>query len=687
LALALPAAPAAGATGAGAPKPSANAAGSVAARIVASPLTAGALAPTVTLNPLPLVSADTTPAFSGTASDVTPVTVSVYQGTGAEGTPLATLKANVSAGSWVSGYVSPPLPSGQHTAVASQESSLGGEVGVSSPVRFEVNSESPVVTLEPVPTPSKDTAPSFSGTASGAKNVTVEVFEGTRPEGQLVAIATARGTGGAWSSGQASPPLASGKHVFTALAIQPSAVRNAAGKSAPVMFEVDTLPPTVTLLQPPSPANDATPSFSGTASEPTEVTVKVFAGTASEGQPVAEATASGTGGSWTSSQAEPALGDGTFTAIATQSSAIGNPPGRSAAVTFIVDTATPTVTLNAPLSPSPNRAPSFSGTASDHTPITVDVYEGTAAEGMPVASATAEADLGKWISAKASPALQWGVYTAVARQPSSLGNPSGSSAPVTFAVQPITPIVATEAASQVTRTSAALYASVNPRGGGVAACDFEYGPTTFYGKSVECGFVSELPAFPPSATTAVPVFARIYGLTPGATYHFRIAAVGEGGASAGSDETFATLPPRPGQGESSAQGGSGARGVAAGALAELIAAQLTPHGRGARIGALLRSGVFRGQFRAPEPGSAVLGWYYLPAGAKRARAGTHSPVLIVAGGLQLRSAGSAALTLRLTSAGRRVLAGAQRIKVSARCLFTPVSASPVRASARFELRQ
>ncbi len=48
---------------------------------------------------------------------------------------------------------------------------------------------------------------------------------------------------------------------------------------------------------------------------------------------------------------------------------------------------------------------------------------------------------------------------------------------MTFAVEPIAPAVATEAASAVTRTSAALYASVDPNGAGVSACYFEYGTT------------------------------------------------------------------------------------------------------------------------------------------------------------------------------------------------------------------
>src|SRR5207253_2823889 len=146
-------------------------------------------------------------------------------------------------------------------------------------------------------------------------------------------------------------------------------------------FEIDTQPPAVTLRAPPLPSNDASPSFSGTASEATEVTVEVFEGPRPEGRIVATARAAPLGGSWTSSAAAPALGDGTFTAIATQPSAIGNASGWSAPVTFVVDTKPPTVTLDPIPSPSGNAAPAFSGTASDHAPVTVQIYGGAHAEG------------------------------------------------------------------------------------------------------------------------------------------------------------------------------------------------------------------------------------------------------------------------------------------------------------------
>jgi Big-like domain-containing protein len=653
--------------------------------------TVDTLPPTVTLDQPASPSGVATPSFSGTASDTTPVTVDVYRGPSAGGNPIAALKVQGTGGSWASGHVSPRLADGKYTALATQTSSVGNAAGVSNSVTFEVDTRSPTVTLKAPPSPSNDTTPSFSGTASEATQVTVEVFEGKRPEGNIVATVIAPGTGGGWTSGPVAPALARGRHTFTALAIQTSALKNPPGRSAPVTFVVDTEPPTLALKAPPSPSNDTTPSFSGTASEATQVTVEIFAGPHPEGNTVATAMAAGTGGGWTSSDATPALSSGTFTAIAIQPSAIGNSAGESNPVTFTIDTSPPTVTLNALPSPSGNAAPSFSGTASDHTPVTVNIYMQATAEGAVVASATAEVDRGEWTSAKASPTLPWGEYTAVARQPSSIGNPSGASAPVTFVVAPIAPTVTTEAASEVTRTSAALYASVNPAGGTVSACNFEYGTTRAYGKSVECGFVSELGAFPPYGTAVVPVFARIYGLTSSTAYHYRIVAVGEGGAGDGADQTFTTVAARISEGSSgggASQGGSGSGGAAApGGVAAFIARQLKPRGRTANIASLLGSGVFSALFKAPGAGTAVIHWYYLPPQGKRAGSSAPSPRSVAHGSLTLRAAGTAVLKLHLTGFGKHLLRESTRIRLTATCVFTPVGARTVRTSRTFELRR
>ena len=79
------------------------------------------------------------------------------------------------------------------------------------------------------------------------------------------------------------------------------------------------------------------------------------------------------GGSW--SFTAPTLADGTYTAQATQEDTAGN-TGTTAAQRFTIDTAPPQVTLSSPALRSNNTTPSFRGTATDTTPVTVTIYAG-----------------------------------------------------------------------------------------------------------------------------------------------------------------------------------------------------------------------------------------------------------------------------------------------------------------------
>jgi hypothetical protein len=98
------------------------------------------------------------------------------------------------------------------------------------------------------------------------------------------------------------------------------------------------------------------------------------------------------------------------------------------------------------------------------------------------------------------------------------------------------PIFLTEGASAVTSTTATLHATVNPNGGDVEECTFEYGATSSSGASAECS-----PA-PGPAQRPVSVSASLTALAANTTYHFRISIVTSGGSGRGWDETLRTAP-------------------------------------------------------------------------------------------------------------------------------------------------
>ena len=102
----------------------------------------------------------------------------------------------------------------------------------------------------------------------------------------------------------------------------------------------------------------------------------------------------------------------------------------------------------------------------------------------------------------------------------------------------------------------------------------------------------------------VAVFARIYALHSSTTYHVRIVAEGEGGTARGADVAFTTLealsfpaPPKPPPPPSN----SGTGGVAA-----FFAQQLIPSGAPAKIGTILKQGLFKERVKSPGAGTATI---------------------------------------------------------------------------------
>jgi hypothetical protein len=121
----------------------------------------------------------------------------------------------------------------------------------------------------------------------------------------------------------------------------------------------------------------------------------------------------------------------------------------------------------------------------------------------------------------------------------------------TFTTGPA-PAVLTEAASSIAQTSATLNAKVNPEGGEVSECVFEYGTSATYGSSLPCA------TSPKSGEAFVAESVALSGLTANTPYHYRIVAHNSGGTSFGEDQTFTTL-----RDETSGGGGSEEEAIAA----------------------------------------------------------------------------------------------------------------------------
>ena len=134
----------------------------------------------------------------------------------------------------------------------------------------------------------------------------------------------------------------------------------------------------------------------------------------------------------------------------------------------------------------------------------------------------------------------------------------------------------------------------------------------------------------------------------------------------------------PGPAQAAPSAPSAASGVAASrsaSIAAAIAKQLAPSGRSAKIAALFKAGFYGLRLKALEAGTAVVRWYYLPHGAKLGGKGKHAPVLVASGTVKFRSAGTATVKLRLTLTGRRLLAHARQLRLTATCVFTPVGSA------------
>ena len=93
------------------------------------------------------------------------------------------------------------------------------------------------------------------------------------------------------------------------------------------------------------------------------------------------------------------------------------------------------------------------------------------------------------------------------------------------------PTVTTEAASGVSQTAATVNGSLTANGQRISGCHFEYGTSTRFALSASCSSGNGTPR---------PVHAKLTGLTPGTTYHYRLVATTTSGTTIGAAMTFTT---------------------------------------------------------------------------------------------------------------------------------------------------
>ncbi|MHB8659167.1 MAG: Ig-like domain-containing protein [Solirubrobacteraceae bacterium] len=286
------------------------------------------------------------PIFAGSAAtafgDQNHVTVRVYAGSAATGSPLQTLSALVSSGGYSVGPSS-PLPDGRYTAQAEQDDAARPvDVGLSSANTFTVGNASPSVRLSSLGgSPLHTSTPTLSGTAgtgpSDSGTVKLLVYPGPDTSSAPIRLLTgAVGGGGAFSI-QVAPGLDDGQ--YTAVATQ-DGQGGSVGLSGPVTFRIKVHAPATTLVLPRAGGNtDASqPIIGGVAGnvlgDSQLITVTLWSGGAASGRPYGTTSFGRDRGIWFGRWPKP-LRLGLYTVRASQRDDAGH-TATTAAHTFLI---------------------------------------------------------------------------------------------------------------------------------------------------------------------------------------------------------------------------------------------------------------------------------------------------------------------------------------------------------------
>ena len=161
--------------------------------------------------------------------------------------------------------------------------------------------------------------------------------------------------------------------------------------------------------------------------------------------------------------------------------------------------------------------------------------------------------------------------------------------------------------------------------------------------------------------------------------------LGGGGGSTQNTPSSGSSTGNPSAGGSG--GGTTTATISPAQITALLAQQLMPSGKAAKIATLLKNGGLTMSFKALEAGTLVVGWYEVPPGAKLAKHVKAKPVLVASGQMTFLAAGTGKIKIRLTAAGKRLLKHAKRLKLTAKGTFTPNGRATVSTVRAFALRR
>ncbi|MBB1461622.1 Ig-like domain-containing protein, partial [Pseudoalteromonas sp. SG41-8] len=398
--------------------------------------------PTLTVS-VDTLSNDNTPAISGTtdAGQGIAVTVVVTDKDGNTQTLSATVDVN---GDWV---ISPttPLPDGAFSVEVSVRDSVGNETTDS--VSGVIDTTAPSLTVQGVGDGS-DVTPVFSGTSNEiGGTVTLVVTDANGVEQTLSATVQSNGQ---WSV-EVPNGLSEGDYSVDAV------ITDAAGNDTQVALtgNIDTSVPVV-MVNDNGLGNDATPTISGTSTEPAGTVVSISIVDINGDSYGLSATVLADG-SW--QVTAPSLPDGAYTVTASITDAAGNTGSDTG--TGSVDTLDPLISINN-LGAINDDTPTLSGTSSEPqgTVITLTVTDSGGT--VTALSATVDAN-GEW--AVTSPVLGDDDYTVVASVSDVAGN--SNSATDTFTLNTLAPSITINAIGETNDTTPTINGTSSAADGSV----------------------------------------------------------------------------------------------------------------------------------------------------------------------------------------------------------------------------